>query len=66
MLSSRAIRTERSRLNMRCCEQLPCITILELFAEFITPSFDANSFAVRSDFIGLANRFGPLTPVTRE
>ncbi len=37
-------------------------TALEMFDEFITPSFEANAFAKRSDFIELANRFGLRPP----
>ena len=33
-------------------------TALEIFDDFITPSFETNAFAKRSDFIELANRFG--------
>ena len=37
-------------------------TALDLFDDFITPSFDANAFAKRSDFMELANRFGLREP----
>lgn len=33
-------------------------TALDIFDDFITPSFEANAFAKRPDFIELANRFG--------
>ena len=33
-------------------------TALEIFDDFITPSFEINAFAKRSDFMELANRFG--------
>ena len=37
-------------------------TALDIFDDFITPSFDANAFAKRSDFMELANRFGLREP----
>ena len=37
-------------------------TALEMFDEFITPSFEINAFAKRSDFMELANRFGLRAP----
>jgi len=37
-------------------------TALEIFDDFVTPSFEINAFAKRSDFMELANRFGLRTP----
>jgi serine/threonine-protein kinase HipA len=37
-------------------------TALEIFDDFITPSFEINAFAKRPDFMELANRFGLRAP----